>query len=182
MTEQSNLAYQHILSQQAKEVVVSAIKDLVNADEIVKNLKFQLSGKKTIKVQQKDGTILLQQMVYHEPLMNDLGTNKVLADFRSYINPNVILSYFEKEEIQQYSRAYFTNVIFELARNMVAYDILSKENHAKIRNIMNVNFRSVLGRALNGMTLLTALKNIQVQEIRQFDQDDRSPGQRVFKK
>lgn len=160
--------YANMMANEAKHQVLSAIKDLVNADQIVEDIRFQLSGIKQMKVPE-NGQIVVKKIKYHEPLMNEYGINKVISDFRAYINPNVVLSYLEKNDILARSRAYFTNIAFELARNLVNYDIKSKENHAKIRTILGTNFHAALSRAYNGLTLQTAMKNISVQEIRNMD-------------
>ena len=170
-TQQDNLMYSNYMASAQKERVLSAIKELVNADSVVNDVKFQLTGKKQITIE-KDGEGVIQEVVYHAPLINDYGVNKIIADLRSYIQSNVVLGYMEKDAIHRRSRAYYTNVCFELARNIVKYGVMSKENHAKIRTILDTNFYSALSRAYNGMTLLTALKNISVSEIRQIDQPE----------
>jgi hypothetical protein len=158
-----------------KNEVLGALKELVNADEIVDNVRFQLSGKKYITML-VDGQEKRVEKKYHEPLMNDLGVSSCISDFRSFINSNMILSFYEPEDIQKWSYVYYTNVIFDLARNMRNYEVMTRENHAKVRMILHSNFRSVMGRALRGMTLLTALKNIDVHEVRDFNQQDPKPG------
>lgn len=173
--------YANMVATQQKEKVLSAIKDLIDEERTIENVKFQLTGKKQYKVKE-NGEIKTKEVFYHEPLLNDYGVNKVIADFRANLNPNVVLSYFEKDEIKSWCDTYYTNVIFELARNMVAYDIQTKENHAKIRHILNINFRAVLGRALKGMTILTALKNISVSEIREMPKEKVSLISGVFKR
>lgn len=158
-----------------KNEVLSALKELVNADEIIENIKFQLSGKKIVTVMDAKGQEQRIERIYHKPLMNDEGISNTVADFRSYVNANVILSYYEQGEIEKWGYVYFSNTIFHLARNIRKYDINSRENHAKIRNILHVNFRAVMGRAIKGMTLLTSLKNIDVQEVRQFAEQKQNP-------
>lgn len=182
MPEIDNATYYNMVASSQKEQVMSAIKDLVNADNIVKDIRFQLTGKKQIKVQ--DGSkVSIQEIVYHEPLLNDLGANKLLSDFRSYINPNVILTYLKEKDIQARSRAYYTNITFELARNMINYGITSKDDHAKIRTIMATNFHTALWRSYNGMTVLTSLKNISVSEVRDLNQEQNKTGfSGVFRK
>jgi len=180
--DQDQQMYSNMIATQSKEQVLSAIKELVNADSIVKDIRFQLTGKKEVRVKEA-GEIVLKEIRYHEPLLNDLGASKVLADFRSYINSNVVLTYLREEDIQARSQVYFTNITFELARNMITYGVLTKENHAKIRTIMSTNFHSALWRSYNGMTLLTSLKNISVSEIRDIGQDQKSGGlSGVFRK
>lgn len=157
-----------------KNQVLSALKELVNADEIVENVRYQLSGKKIVKFYEgnEEKTMIRE---YHKPLMNDEGISDTVADFRAFINSNMILSWYEQKEIDKWSYVYFTNVIFNLARNMHKYDVKTRENHAKIRMILHSNFRSVMGRAMRGMTLLTALKNIETHEVRNFEQE-RNPS------
>lgn len=157
-----------------KNEVLSALRELVNADEIVDNVRFQLSGKKYVTIFE-DGQEKRIEKKYHEPLMNDLGISSTISDFRAFINSNMILSWYEAEEITKWGYVYYTNIIFDLARNMRRYDVKSRESHAKIRMILHSNFRSVMGRAMRGMTLLTALKNIDVHEVRDFNQQEK-PG------
>lgn len=179
MSEYGNIdptVYANMVATQQKEQVISAIKDLVNADQIVSDIRFQLTGKKQHRVDLPDGSTKIVQTEYHQPLINDLGANKLLADFRSYINPNVVLTYLKEKDILARSRSYYTNISFELARNMKTYEVLTKENHAKIRTIMSTNFHTALWRSYNGMTLLTSLKNISVNEIRDLNQDPRNSG------
>lgn len=167
--------YANMIATQQKEQIISAIKELVNADRIVNDIRFQLTGKKQVTVE-VDGKVKIQEVVYHDPLINDKGANKILADFRSYINPNVVLTYLKEKDIVARSRSYYTNVTFELARNMKSYEINNKDNHAKIRTIMGTNFHTALWRSYNGMTLLTSLKNISVSEVRSMDLDQGNKG------
>ena len=181
MDSDKSKIYSNMMADQgSKDRVLSAIKDLVNASETVECIKFQLTGKKTVK-RNINGKLILDLIKYHEPLINDLGANKLLADFESYVNPNVVLSYFERHEINRRSRVYYTNIGFELARNMLKYKIYSRENHAKIRSIMHTNFHAAIARAYNGMTLLNALKNITVSEVRDLNENKGGPL-RIFNK
>jgi hypothetical protein len=167
--------YANMMANESKEKVLSAIKDLVNADQIVEDIRFQLSGIKQVKIHE-NGQLVVKKIKYHEALMNEYGINKVISDFRAFINPNVILSYLERDDIKARSRSYYTNVSFELARNMMNYDIRTKENHAKVRTILGTNFHAALSRAYNGLTLITTLKNIQVQEVRNLDNEGQRGG------
>lgn len=178
--DDNSLMYSNYVMGDNKERVMSAVKELVNSDDIVENIRFQLTGTKKYKVQKPDGTIMFQVLKYHEPLMNDYGVNKVLTDVRGYIQSNVILGYLKEDEIKRRSKAYFTNIVFELSRNMLNYGIYSKENHAKIRGILSTNFHTVLSRAYNGLTILTALKNINVVEQRDMNKEDKQGKFGVF--
>lgn len=176
--EQDKRIYLNMMANEQKSNMLSSIKDLVNADDIVSEVRFQLTGKKQVKhINPETKAPEIVEVRYHAPLVNDYGANKLIADFRAYINPNVVLSYLEKNDIRARSRSYFTNIVFELARNMVNYGIYSTENHAKIRTILGTNFHAALSRAYNGLTILTALKNISVQEVRQLE-----PEQAAIKK
>lgn len=174
--------YSNMVANVQKEQVISAIKDLVNADQIVSDIRFQLTGKKQIRVNE-NGIEKVKEVYYHGPLINDIGANKLLADFRSYINPNVVLTYFKEQDIMARSKAYYTNMSFELARNMKYYDIKDKNDHAKIRTIMGTNFHAALWRSYKGMTLLTSLKNISVSEVRDMNtKEDGNILRGVFRK
>lgn len=174
--------YANMVATAQKEQVISAIKDLVNADQIVSDIRFQLTGKKQHRIE-KDGKVEIITVEYHEPLINDVGANKILADLRSYINPNVVLTYLKDKDIERRSYVYYTNISFELARNMQTYEIITKERHATIRTIMATNFHTALWRSYNGMTLLTSLKNISVSEVRDLNQEQQNKGfSGVFKR
>ena len=173
------MGYTSMASQ--KNQVLSALKEIINADEIVETVRFQLSGKKVMTTIE-DNKEVTKVKVFHNPLMNDAGISDTISDFRAFINSNMILSWYESEEIQKWCYTYFTNIIFNLARNMHKYDIKTRENHAKIRMILHSNFRSVMGRAMRGMTLLTSLKNIDVHEVRNFEQDQRPSLLGMFKR
>lgn len=186
MTDQqvSPLVYRNMMADQSKERVISAIKDIVSADEIVEKVRFRFTGKKKVQTfNEKTGKPEVHWVQYHQPLMNDYGCDQVISDFETFINTNIVLSYLEKDDIQKRSEAYFTNIIFELARNMINYGIFTKERHAKIRTILGQNFHSALKRSYNGMTILNALKNISVNEVRNLEADPlRSRIQNIFAK
>ena len=164
-----------------KNQVLSALKEIIDADQIVETVRFQLSGQKTIITIENDQEVTKIKK-FHEPLMNDIGISDTISDFRAFINSNMILSYYENDEIAKWSYIYFTNIIFNLARNMHRYQVNTRENHAKIRMILHSNFRSVIGRAMRGMTLLTALKNIDVHEVRNFEQDAKPSLLNMFRR
>lgn len=169
---QNPLVAGNMRAESSRDQVLSALKELTNEEEIVKSVKFDLSGVKEIV--KPDGS---REMVrYHDPLLNDYGINQVIASFRSSIGKNVTLSCFTRDEIITRCEIFDRNNTFELARNMVPYGIRDSSNLLKIKNILSLNFAAQLNRALNGLTLIKTLENTQIQENRIFANEEKRPG------
>lgn len=152
---------------------MSSLIELTNESETIEELRFILSGKKVFidpKTRKK------VEIKFEEALLTDEGANKIIKYFKAYLNKNITTSWFEDKEIKMRCSQFHTHLVFELARNWIAYGIRSRTEHNQIVSLLGNHLRAVFNRSLKGLTLIKSLENTHVQELRNFQDKTQENG------
>lgn len=127
-----------------------------NPDKIVDNIMLGLQGKE----RNRDGGIIKTG----EPVMNELGLNRIRFQLKSIINQSTILSHLEIEDIGRLMEQLSNNICDELALNWKEYGIVDKTLLDSISNSILVPAYLALKRA-EGQNEKNWLGKISIENI-----------------
>lgn len=168
-----------VASTTRKEELMSSINSIVDESKHLKELTFRLKGYEYKTINNK-----VQKVQYHKPMLSESGADEIISYYSGILTKNVILSWFKENQINILCKQFDYGLLDELTVNINNYGISSGENLQKIWRLISVNHQAVLNRAFKGLTLITALKNIAVHEVRRLDEpNEQTKGiARVFRK
>jgi len=162
---QSELARQQIEGQQAAYIPQMAeqmqqaqavLVEQTNPRKTVEEIMLILQGKE----ETRDGN----KVQVREPLMNNLGINKMWVWCKGAINQGIILSHYEDKEIRSIMNALQDDLVDELSLNWKEYGIKNKTDLDLINNIILINVDASFRRAL-GQNEKNWLGKISIEQI-----------------
>lgn len=121
LTEQQIAAQREINAmqmQENKQVVQAALIEQTNPLRVLEDIELKLKGKR------KDYTG--QVISWGEPIMNEMGINRMIFILSSVVNQNTILSHLEDKEINRLIIKIGDDIIDDLTLNWEIYGIKDK--------------------------------------------------------
>lgn len=147
-----------------KEQIASAINSIVDEKEHIEEMRFRLTGYKFKRVNEK---VIREQI--NDGLVNESGAQQIISYYSGFLAKNIILSCFDEKMINIICKQFDRGLLDELTVNILNYGIYDGENLRKIWRLLSVNHQAVLNRSLKALTLINALENISVSEVRELN-------------
>lgn len=158
---------------------MSQLIELTNENETIEEIRFILTGK---KIYFDPATQKKVEVVVEKPLLTDEGSQKIIKYFKAYLNKNITLSWFDDKEIKLRCSQFHTHMTFELSRNWIAYGINSRTEHNQIVSMLGNHLRAAFNRSFKGLTLIKSLENTNVQELRNFQDNEQKLSLNPFRR